>query len=252
MNTSCRWLLPCLLLLLSLSPLACVSPQPVYRLSSIEDNPLWLRGKEYIVKKTKDYVVGLRFSHMWRGLLVFDADVTNLSDRDLLIDPATFYSLPRRDTGRVVSESNLRDAVFAVNPERMIEQLDRQISVESAAATNAAITDLAVETADLALEAATIGTHQSEAEAEHKTRSRRERESTRLSQEIRYNTTMHRFLDERAEWETYSLRKHTLSPQQSIQGSVYFPVQRKAKFLTIIIPIAGTESAFDYRQEEVK
>lgn len=218
---------------------ACVSPAPVYRLTSFDADPTWIHGREYVVKRVSSHEVGLRYSYMRGRLLVFDVDIVNMSNSDLLVDPATFYSVPLKDKTAAHNADGGR--VFAINPEPMIEQIEKSISRENASAANAALADLTLATGKIVTDIAGIGDPKSKQEPEKKARREREEESERFNREMRYDAAMRRLTDERTEWERYALRKHTLHPDETLRGSIYFPVQEEARFLTVVLSVRGEE-----------
>lgn len=179
-------------------------------------------------------------------LLVFDVDIVNMSDSDLLVDPTTFYSVPLKDKTTAYNANSGRNRVFAINPERMIEQIEKSISRENASAANAALADLTLATGKIVTDIAGIGAPKSEQELEKKARREKEEESERFNREMRYDAALRRLTDERTEWERYALRKHTLHPGETLGGSIYFPVQEEARFLTVVLPVRDEEVKFLY------
>ncbi len=230
---------------------SCVSPLAVYRLNSVGSEQTWVWGKEHVVQHSSDVEIGVRYSHTQGEFLVFDVDVVNLSERSILVDPVKFYSMPLADTNVTIRVKGAVLKFHAEDPERILERIDKRVSQEKACQTNIALANLTTDVLTIAGDIASIGTKKTEEELKERDEARREEDNNRLIQRVGYENTIRQLDAERAEWSTYALRKHTLWPEDTIQGRAYFRTYAKAKFLRIVLFLDGHEFTFLYRQEKV-
>ena len=240
-----------ILITLAVMASSCVSPLAVYRLNSVGSEQTWIWGKEHVVQHSSDVEIGARYSHTQGEFLVFDVDVVNLSERSILVDPVKFYGMPLADTNVTIRVKGAALKFHAENPERILEKIDKRVSQENAYQTNMAIANLTTDVLTIAGDIASIGTKKTEEDLRKKDEARREEDNNRLTQRIGYENTIRQLDAERTEWSTYALRKHTLLPEDTIQGRVYFRTYAKAKFIRIAFVLDGREFMFLYTQERV-
>jgi len=134
-----------LLFLVALIIMSCIRPYPIYDLTPSGDyTTRWLFGNEYVINKQNTLITSIAYINSEKELLVFDMEVINQSEIDVLVAPEVFYYEP-------LDAEFEEDAskVLALDPEVKLMQLNKALSKENAALSNQAISNFLVETTDL-------------------------------------------------------------------------------------------------------
>lgn len=224
---------------------ACAVPQPVSRLAPLEDNYEWLNGTENLYFSTKDQLeVELQYIRSTPAYLLFEVGVRNLTDKTVLLDPTKFSMLPLMNDS--LSANGL--AVFAVNPENQLLELDIQSNREVAEQTNEAGMELLSQGLNLASDIASIGQEKNAEEVEQEELERQQRRENYEVSQAESDIRLQSLDDRRHFWANRTLRKTSLKPGYEIRGTVFFPRNNKVTFLEIKINLGENEFAAKYRQ----
>ncbi len=214
-----------------------VSPHPILRLKPASDNTTWLFGKEYSSIAVENIKVAIAFDRAYRDYIVFDVEISNLSDELFLVSPEKFLCTPLISLTDSLDEQKL----YAVDPETKLLEIDKGLSKENADYASEVIVDATVSILALFADIASDdedGTDDYYAEAQL---GRLERNANHSRQVTNLNIL-------RDKWEFNTLRKTHLQPEYEIQGKIYFPVITDARFLKINLPIAGRVIKFFFEQ----
>jgi len=236
---------PSILIIISLIIIGCVRPYPVYDLKPVgEYNTRWLFGSEYIISESNGIVASAAFVRSNRNNLVFDLEVINGTDSDLLVAPESFYFFP------LISET-LADTfkVMAIDPEIQRKSLEKQISRKEADLSNQKITNFIADTSDLIGDIADSGERtieeeqlDTEQDIERHVEAQREENSTRHE--------INNLSDQSQYWTNSVLRKTTLKPNEAIRGEVCFPTNKKIGKILVIFEIENSRFEIIFDQSE--
>ena len=238
----------CVLAALPLFVSACVSPKAVYRLQPVDENTVWLFGSEYVKISDDAVEVALAFDRVYSDYLVFDLEIANLTASPFLISPEAFRYTPLRslaDTLRQVT-------VFAVDPELQLLEVDKDISQENANYASAVVIDAAISVLDLFAHIATIGQEKSADDVAADAELHADMEISSLSRDHSHDSRLINLNAAREQWEFEALRSTTLEPGSKIQGKVFFPITKQARYLELALPIGDFEVTVLFKQHRHK
>jgi hypothetical protein len=226
--------------------LSCATPQDIIKVTSLEKNADWLWGKQVVTKKAGDITVALKFEKTHNQYLVFDVEVLNNGSSKTTISPTSFTMKPIIDSGLY------HYAEMAVDPEQLLLQIDKKISKNKAAQSNAEMTSLIVNTAaftaDMAMTVSSKDTPEKSA-ARDKTRD-----------ELHYTTQSNidykyakgeRLQQQRSYYAQALLRKTTLYQGESVRGYVFFAKNKEFNPFQITLNIASGQISFNFKQESI-
>lgn len=242
-------LLPFFLIFLFL--LSC-SPAPILRLSPLAQDTRWIWGKEYATSAANEIEVAAAFESMDENLIAFDVEVTNWSAQPVVVSPERFYYLPLTSPQDTVNLAAAKQVGFALDPETKILDLDKEISRENASYAAIAGADAIGGLLNLILDIATIGTEKTEEEIKEEEQRRRDDEIARQTREITHENSLANLKNEKIKWESTTLRRTTLDPEQSARGRVYFRVNDKTQYLKLCFPIGEANVQIIFEQKRIK
>lgn len=248
------------LFVLAISLSSCAVPQPVVRMEPAADqNIRWDYGQA-IVEKSVDSLFGrAAFDHAEKEFLVFNVDVTNLSQRDQLVAPELFY---------ITTSTGTR--YFALDPEKQLFSMEVQENVREANAKNAAV--LAGVAAAVAVTAVVVSEIKDNKDNNNSNNNNTEnrnnnRDNTNflLSVPLVINSgsadqsnaqpNIDNFepdrptTEDRGFWMDYTLRKTTLAPGEKARGKVLFHRQDALKDFLLMLPVEQSVFSFGFKQK---
>ncbi len=228
---------------------ACAVPQPVSRLTPVEEEYEWLNGTENILFPEQEGIqVELQYIRSTPTQLLFQVGVRNLSGESTLLEPSqcTLTAMSQDYT------TELGQPARALDPESELLRLDLRASREQAEQSNEAAMELLSQGLNLASDVASIGQEKDPVEQQNEEQERQQRredyEISQAESEIRLQSLD----DQRYYWANRALRKTTLKPGYETRGTVFFPRQNDADYLKVTIRIGQTRFSAIYRQRLFK
>jgi hypothetical protein len=235
---------------LAVSLSSCAVPQAVVRVEPTVDQKVRWDYGQAIVEKSVDSLFGrAAFDHAEKEFLVFNVDVTNLSQKDLLVAPELFY---------ITTSTGTR--YFALDPEKQLFSMEVQENVREANAKNAAV--LAGVVAAAAVTAVVVSEIKDAKEIRNNNQSntnfllsvplvinsssadRSIAQSNIDNFEPNRPTTRDRDF-----WTDYTLRKTTLAPGEKARGKVLFHRQDALKDFLLMLPVEQSVFSFGFKQK---
>ncbi|WP_373551495.1 hypothetical protein [Haliscomenobacter sp.] len=247
------------LFVLAISFSSCAVPQAVVRMEPAADQKIRWDYGQAIVEKSVDSLFGrAAFDHAEKEFLVFNVDVTNLSQRDQLVAPEQFYLTTSTGT-----------RYFALDPEKQLFSMEVQENVREANAKNAAV--LAGVAAAVAVTAVVVSEIQDNKDNNNSNNNNENRNNNRdntnflLSVPLVINSApadqsiaqpnIGNFepntptTGDRGFWMDYTLRKTTLAPGEKARGKVLFRRQDTLKDFLLMLPIEQSVFSFGFKQK---
>ncbi|PLX22520.1 MAG: hypothetical protein C0599_06185 [Salinivirgaceae bacterium] len=224
----------------------CASPQDIIKVTSIEKNIDWLWGKQVVTKEINGLTVAVKFERTHKRFMVFDVEILNNKDSKITISPTDFKMKPIVDSGLYHYGMN------ALDPEDLLLALDKKISRNKAAQSNAEMTSLilntAAATADIAM---TMSKKDTPEKSRERDESRKELSYSTQSN-INYKYAKGDQLQQQREYYATSLlRKTTLYKGESIRGYIYIPKNTEFNPFQLILNLAPGELRFNFKQESI-
>ena len=209
---------------------SCFSPGKIVQIKSANNESVkWNYGREVILAHNGPFEARIFFEEFTKEHLLFDVEVVNTGDREVLLNPDDIYLL-----------TNTGEKVRAFDPEKEIfgEQIER--SKQEARSKNAALAVGAVAVAAV-VTAAVV----SDGEGEGNSNDSNEILDNTLDTYVLLNAAPPPpliYLPPSIDfWKDYALRKTTLEKNYKVGGKVVFPRVDHAIGLTLVIPVGGVE-----------
>jgi len=239
---------------------SCAVPQAVIRMEPASDQQIRWDYGQAIVEKSVDSLFGrAAFDHAEKEYLVFNVDVTNLSQKDQLVAPEQFYLT-----------TNTGTRYFALDPEKQLFSMEVQENVREANAKNAAV--LAGVVAVAAVTAVAVSEIKDNQNDRNNNNSNNNENRNNLNSSgtdillsvpLVLNATPAPYVAppidnfepnapttrERSFWMDYTLRKTTLAPGEKVRGKVLFRRQDTLRDFLLMLPIEQTVFSFGFKQK---
>ena len=250
------------LFVLAISLSSCAVPQAVVRMEPAADQKIRWDYGQAIVEKSVDSLFGrAAFDHAEKEFLVFNVDVTNLSQRDQLVAPELFY---------ITTATGTR--YFALDPEKQLFSMEVQENVREANAKNAAV--LAGVVAAAAVTAVVVSEIKDAKDNNNSNNNNNNNENRNNNQDntnfllsvplvinsgSANQSNVQQNIDnfepdrptigDRGFWMDYTLRKTTLAPGEKARGKVLFHRQDALKDFLLMLPVEQSVFSFGFKQK---
>jgi len=206
---------------------SCSVPQNLVKLQPFDESTKWLYGQAFARDSINGIIYEAGFDQVVETTYLFDFDITNRSNLDILINPADFYYIPLNDSLQPMGKE-----FHANDPEEEILDIEKRLSVtEARRKSNLALSllGLGVDITTAAITASDDNPHNDFLrtdmfDAVQAGNIANEFESTDLKQL-------------RDSWMKSTIRKTTLAPGYSMKGKVFFPVFPGAKYIELMLPV---------------
>ena len=233
------------LLLVIVSAACSVSPNPIIKLDYINTGlvKLWIEGKENIEVPDGKFKYIVAFDHMEDGRICFNVSVLNNSDKVRIIDHYLFrinYSNEEMD--------NPNTTCFAIDPDRDLINIDKNISREKARYGSELATDALFGFFDFVGSFSEKG-QRTEAEIKQEEIDDLEDEIDRLENEQNHMKRMNELRQTRNFHEQTALQKTSLLPGHTISGKIYFPYLSGYQYVRL--KIDGGQTSVNYKISEI-
>ena len=230
---------------------ACATPAPIVRLSpsAVGNKEYWNLGQHFIYATDNNILYECGFNRIENNKLIFDVKITNQSDTDVLIDPASFKEEVFGKDSMIFAEYN------AFDPELVLLSLNMDQNIQEAKAKNAAVFSIcsSIITAGATIAVAASDKKEEEKESAYntldaansiaQTASGEAIESANIRSEK--NWTQQKSLSEAF------LRKTTLPKGYYIDGEVHFPYKQDATGYNVILKSENSEVNFHFQQTKI-
>lgn len=222
----------------------------VYRLSSLNGEPVWDYGREVVGKKTPQGEVHISFVEIQEGRFVFLVNFLNQEEKPVLLDPGEIYYETFHDS--IPKNPDPSGRIYAVDPELKLAGIEKESNDLEASEKTRLGFSFVLSTIDVVESVASIGTKRSAKELKKEEREREERRIADENAKISYENNKARLGGEKDYWMNDVLRKVTVFPGEKEGGYFHIPVRRDADFIRIVIPVGRNSYSFDYRQYKVQ
>jgi hypothetical protein len=230
----------------------CVMPS-LYTVKPSEPDIRWESGIGFIDKQDQYISVCAGYVENRDGGFCFDVSVKNETDRTIVVDPALFhydtYLLREEDT---LNPSEFNKTLYAVDPERKIQQMDVELQKEDARYKSSVTLNALTGIVQIASDVAAIGKDETPEDQQAREQQRRENEEHYNAIGSDHIHNVESLQRTKEYWQTQFMRKTTLMPGQSIEGRVLYATQTKSPYLLLQFPIANTRVKMWFEQKEIR
>ncbi len=218
------------LLLCALVFSSCFTPKAVVRISPEEEESVrWNYGQAFARKRIGDIGVQAAYANYDKHYLIFDVEVSNYGDQEILVSPEYLFL-----------EADGRQ-LRAIDPERQLLSMEIEDARQEASRKNLAV---AIGTAAVVGAVAAIA---SDTDDEDNNRSDNDNEELAVTSLYVGATVAPAIADAPMPpppgpaspwfWSDYALRKTTLGPNQMVSGKVMFPRNDEIVRMVLVAPI---------------
>ena len=209
-------------------PQSCSAPKSLIKLEPNQESTKWLYGQEFAKDSVAGIIYEVGFDKIAGTNYLFDFDITNRSNLEILVDPQDFYYQPLNDSLRPMVD----EYFHASDPEKEILGIEKKISITEARRKNNIALSLIGLGADIA----------SAAIRANDDNPRNDYLRTDIFNAVQIGNMVNEFEAEdlntlHESWSQSTIRKTTLEPGYSIKGKVFFPFFPNAKYLQIVLPV---------------
>lgn len=230
-------------ILIAMFPLltGCFSAHPVAKMEPANSDFKWSHGQKLLEESSEGFTVSLAYNRSTSKYLIFDVEISNHSNRNVLVAPETFYYSCHNQYGTALGQK-----YYALNPEEQLLRIDQMLSKNEAGQTSpAGFSMLSASTEALALIASTGNAPMAQSGiASENVLNRYHRNDT----EERSTESHETLRQQRNYWARMTLRKTSLKPGFYIGGKVYFPKNNAAARCYFTFPLSNTQVVFEYQQ----
>jgi hypothetical protein len=225
---------------------AACAPEPVFRLTADHQDVMNYQGMEYLNSEKEESAVILAYYRHIGDVIVMDAEIVNYSGEILTVDASnvTFSAIRSYFDG---SYDPVAEGV-AKDPEIMLLDLDLMASRARAAERTSRTMDAISGTMTLASDLS--ASRNESAEQLNLRQNRRTRQAVeRAERRENFYRTASDLNSRRSYWESETLRRTDLYPDESIAGEIMLPVIKDANVIEIAVQVGNEVHTFKYLQQ---
>ncbi len=223
------------------------NPYPIYnyKISSLDEEKLFYKGREIISKESNDLLILINYEDQVKYELVFNLAIINQSDHTIEIDP-TKICLEIHKTYPPDVYGNKIVTLFSIDPKTRIETLKEGLLATNLNKQKSDVANMYVSLAEVFKDISELGREKTTAELLRETLIEHERRQLVASQELHFQSTINNIYENKYYWENIALRKTTLNPGDEMSGYIHFPLDENARVVKIVIPLNDTLQSFSF------
>jgi hypothetical protein len=200
------------------------------------------QGRELIEKEDSFAYSWISFEDYTDEEFVFHVFAYNIEQEDFIFDPS-MISVKFYDKSKKLLNHN---DINAIDPERQINKLDLAIKERD----NSHDVSTGLNVAFALLSTIVDLTDGEDNNAEEVLENVVVFADNQISEEVSYENDLDFLKANKAYWKNEVLRKTELSKEEGIDGVVYIPFNKEAKYVKILFPIGKTVHTFRFQQIE--
>ncbi len=221
---------------------SCSAPKSLVKLEPAQETTKWLYGQGFARDSIFGIIYEVGFDHVFDFNYLFDLDITNRSNLNILIDPKDFYYIPLNDSLQPMANEYFQ----ALDPEKEIENIEKKLAVTESRRKN----NIALSFVGLGVDIATAAITATDDNPNN------DFLRTDMFDAVQISNTTNEFeaadLNELHEsWSKSTIRKTTLEPGYSMKGKVFFPFFHDAKYLQLVFPVDNQDVRILFQQKYI-
>lgn len=231
----------------------CFTPAPIITISPAESEILWERGVGLIEKSDHDISVLAGFFESHNDLVCFDVTIQNSSEQNITVDPKFFECLDQTNVNLDRYERPpISQHMYALNPEIQIQGIDAELLKENARYQSSAAIEGVGAMLGLIADVSAFFKPLTQEQKDERNHQREEDKNRWNEQESQHYQTVESLNQKKTFWQTETLRKTTLQPNQTVRGKVFYQRLTQAKLLKLRFPCDQACVEMYFKQNKVK
>jgi len=205
---------------------SCSTPRSILKLQPQSEQTSWFYGQEFTGDSIYGIIAKVAFDEVQHPWYVFDVDISNRSNMNLLVDPSQIFIAPFNAMKEPL------DTIYAVNPESKIMEMDKNLSINAANQKNRVGMYLVAAGIDIATGIAVLS---DDNPRNDELRTDLLPLAIAAGAETKFNAMDLNEL--RDTWKSTTLRKTTLEKGFAMHGRLMVPVSPNASYIQLNIPV---------------
>jgi hypothetical protein len=217
----------------------CATPGPIVRLHPREADVIWNMGRALVERADTGVRVAVAFDHQANDMLALRLEIANETNARIEVGPEDVtYAVCKSE-----AVASCAPAARVIDPEKMIDTLEVQQSLQSAQAHNNANAGAALVLLSAVSDVGAVGSgHPGRANATANA------VDLNAATSARDATVLASIEQHRVEW-TDAFRRNSLFPGQAVGGPIYIPIVPDARIVWLQALIAQRKFLFSFNQE---
>ena len=218
------------------------SSSNIFSLYSDEDINAYEMGREFVEKEDGIAFSALAFEEQADNNLVFQLYVANKDKEDILFDPSQIYMKAFDDNKKRIKLRNAKSR--AIDPEIIIKNISRSEKERNNSHDVATGLNIVFSLFDTIVDLADDEDNDAEELAENILIFT----GNQIGEEISYENDIEELKSQKEFWKNETLRLTVLSEDEEIQGLIFIPINRSAKYIKVFIPLGNTTHIYKFKQ----
>lgn len=187
----------------------------------------------------------ISFEDQFRNDLIFNFSIINSTNQIIELDPIKMF-LQIEKTYPPDYYENETVIYSPIDPEKQINKLRKQLRNTTVSKLNTDAAYVFVSLAELVKDFSDLENGKTSDEQYQNYLINEERNQSFNLQNINYQNAIRNLSVTKYYWENYALRKTTLYPRDVISGFVHFPLDERAREISVVIKINDNDISFKY------
>jgi hypothetical protein len=215
----------------------------ILRITPLSDNTFWNNGRQYLSQSDGVLTTVICYENIHVGKLVFYLEISNHGQKNVDVDPASFYYTCNSDQA-----FNELKKIYCLNPETEIEKLDKKMVQEEESH------DFSSSVQGVAGTVSFIGSLVSLFSGDTDEAVRQSDQSAAIfidmeQDKMEYTALMEVLGHEKMNWQEETLRHTTLFTNQTVSGFIEFPIPEISGIISLNILARSSHMVFDFQQK---
>lgn len=221
----------------------CSANRTVIKLKPQSEKTSWFYGQEFTGDSIFGIIAQVGFDQINPPWYLFDVEITNRSNMSYVVDPVTIFCVPLNGTLQPING----DTLYAVDPEKKIDELDRELVINKNRQKNQLGLTLLAAGIDIATGVAVLSDDNPRNDF---VRTDLLPAAIAQGQENRFEAIDLNEL--RDTWKSTTLRKTTLETGYTMRGKILVPIFPDAPYIQFNIPVDNEIIRINFMQIKSK
>ncbi|MEL6821260.1 MAG: hypothetical protein AAFP70_05845 [Calditrichota bacterium] len=218
------------------------SAQPVLRMSPVSEDKTWVYGTAYVTSSSDSVEVRAGFVDYTADEMMFDVEVVNYTSDEIVVTPERFYYRVLNSP----SDKTVERSVAAIDPEERLMEIGHAEKAEEAFQKTADVIGTTVAVASVLKTVHDIVKDDDDDHGDNVV------VVVNPEPEGEYVHKLERLSYSRDMWANETIRKTSLKPFNAMDGHVFFPIDKEARYFELVFPVEDAIVSVIFEQSKHK